>query len=132
MRLYLPNQILMSDVNSRNILLISKKSNMILFHKAVSLLYPITIWSHLVVLCFRSCFFTLFFYQQSSMLTNVFIHPLGVYPPFHPMIGLQFYTCGKLEWYGLLALTYLPHTRTAIIWVCSLSSINVCYYILLY
>uniref|UniRef100_A0A0D9VXZ2 SET domain-containing protein n=1 Tax=Leersia perrieri TaxID=77586 RepID=A0A0D9VXZ2_9ORYZ len=21
-----------------------------------------------------------------------------VYPPFHPMIGLQFYTCGKLEW----------------------------------
>eukprot|EP00267_Zea_mays_P047234 XP_020399675.1 uncharacterized protein LOC103639092 isoform X2 [Zea mays] len=38
-----------------------------------------------------------------------------VYPPFHPMIGLQFYTCGKLEWYGLLALTYLPHTRTTII-----------------
>ncbi|KAF7095221.1 hypothetical protein CFC21_097442 [Triticum aestivum] len=21
-----------------------------------------------------------------------------VYPPFHPMVGLQFYTCGKLEW----------------------------------
>uniref|UniRef100_A0A0D3FMZ7 MYND-type domain-containing protein n=1 Tax=Oryza barthii TaxID=65489 RepID=A0A0D3FMZ7_9ORYZ len=21
-----------------------------------------------------------------------------IYPPFHPMIGLQFYTCGKLEW----------------------------------
>lgn len=21
-----------------------------------------------------------------------------VYPPFHPMTGLQFYTCGKLEW----------------------------------
>ncbi|TVU45471.1 hypothetical protein EJB05_04960, partial [Eragrostis curvula] len=24
---------------------------------------------------------------------------LGVYAPFHPMIGLQFYTCGKLEWF---------------------------------
>ncbi|KAL2503527.1 Histone-lysine N-methyltransferase ASHR1 [Abeliophyllum distichum] len=23
---------------------------------------------------------------------------LRVYPPFHPLVGLQYYTCGKLEW----------------------------------
>ena len=22
----------------------------------------------------------------------------GVYPGFHPLLGLQYYTCGKLEW----------------------------------
>lgn len=29
----------------------------------------------------------------------------GLYPGFHPLVGLQYYTCGKLEW-----LVYL-HTK---------------------
>lgn len=49
MRLYPPNQILMSDVISINILLISKKLKMILFHKRLfpcysQLLFDDDIW----------------------------------------------------------------------------------------
>ncbi|VAH95253.1 unnamed protein product [Triticum turgidum subsp. durum] len=35
---------------------------------------------------------------QNSMFANAVALSSGVYPPFHPMVGLQFYTCGKLEW----------------------------------
>jgi hypothetical protein len=30
----------------------------------------------------------------------------GLYPGFHPLLGLQYYTCGKLEWLESL-LTYV-------------------------
>nr|CAB3499011.1 unnamed protein product [Digitaria exilis] len=38
-------------------------------------------------------------YRCKNQACDGFLLPeSGVYPPFHPMIGLQFYTCGKLEW----------------------------------
>uniref|UniRef100_A0A2P2KVV5 Histone-lysine N-methyltransferase ASHR1 n=1 Tax=Rhizophora mucronata TaxID=61149 RepID=A0A2P2KVV5_RHIMU len=38
-----------------------------------------------------------------------------VYPEFHPLLGLQYYTCGKLEWFDLFSLLGL---------VCLLPSLN--------
>lgn len=139
----------MFDVNFRNILLINKKSNIILFHKRLVPCYTQLLFDHIWQCSILDHVFTDFSFtsnkaQCSKMFLSIhqefifgshsfgslrhWVCPSGVYMPFHPMIGLQFYTCGKLmmiglqfctcrklELYGLLAFTYLPYTRTTII-----------------
>jgi hypothetical protein len=45
----------------------------------------------------------------SDISTNSLSCLTGVYPAIHPMTGLQFYTCGKIEWWVLvLYFAFVP------------------------
>ncbi|XP_050365624.1 histone-lysine N-methyltransferase ASHR1-like [Argentina anserina] len=55
-------------------------------------------WNHLMKVedwseALAYCRLTIPVYQKTSLP-----FPVGVYPGFHPSLGLQYYTCGKLEW----------------------------------
>ncbi|XP_041015983.1 histone-lysine N-methyltransferase ASHR1 isoform X1 [Juglans microcarpa x Juglans regia] len=50
------------------------------------------------------CRLTIPVYQSTSYFYldlpgETYLSSSGVYPGFHPLLGLQYYTCGKLEWF---------------------------------
>lgn len=59
--------------------------------------------AHIILLSSFSIFFwvgTSYEFHLLLLLTShiCLCFTAGVYPGFHPLLGLQYYTCGKLEW----------------------------------